>query len=98
MPARTLEVLVLDPQGNVYEQGRIQVLDSTGQVHWLEGVGVDSTINSVGISEGKATLRGLPAELVSLKVKVASQDEHPMREVAIDLTSPLEEPYQVIIP
>jgi protocatechuate 3,4-dioxygenase beta subunit len=94
-PRRVLEVLVVDGQGKTCNGGSIAALDGAGEELWFERP--DWTANWEHVREGRATLHGLPAEPVTLRITVPTPAGPRVQEVAVDLTQPPEETLEVVI-
>jgi protocatechuate 3,4-dioxygenase beta subunit len=96
IPSRSLELRITNGRGVPYKHGRIQVFDSANVIVPLnEGI---LWTSEASIRAGKATLRGVPAEPLTLKIAVPGADgRFELHEVSVDLTHSLPEPYPIAV-
>lgn len=95
-PARSLTLSVVDESGETFEHGQLEILDLTGErIHIGNGT---FTSLSVGIQEGQVILHDLPAEQLTLRLKVGERAFGSTHEFPLDLSRPIEGVYELVVP
>ncbi len=96
VPRRSLELSILDVAGEPYAGGDVEVFDLSGK-QLMIGAPSSGTSSRATIAKGRALLHGLPAEQLTLRIRVGVRDQAGVHEVPVDLTTPMDGPLELTL-